>query len=93
MMGLFGKSEQQRQVEETARQLEITRQKQEEVQHQMEIGRRQLEEYDARQKEVLAQMERSRTNQERYEQLLDTWEDHARRFEAFLTRIEKRFPE
>ncbi|MBI3870608.1 MAG: hypothetical protein HY299_18930 [Verrucomicrobia bacterium] len=75
-MGLFGKSEYEKQLEVSAKQ-------QAETARQLEIMERQQREHDAL-------MARSREQQERYAKLLDTWEEQARRFDAMLAKWEQR---
>lgn len=89
-MGLFGKSEYEKQLEvsaqqqtETARQLEITERQQGITERQQGIAEQQQREHE----ELMA---RSREHQERYAKLLDTWEEQTRRFEAILCKWEQK---
>jgi hypothetical protein len=75
-MGLFGKSEYEKQLEVSAKQ-------QAEAARQFEITERHQREYEA----FLA---RSREQQDRYTKLLDVWEEQARRFDALLAKWEQK---
>ncbi len=102
-MGIFGKSEYDKQLVESARQLAVSKAQQEEfarqmalskmqaeeAQRQLELARRHQEHTDRQQRETAEVMERTRQHQERYAKLLDTWEAQARRFEAILTKWEQ----
>jgi len=64
-----------RQAQETERQLQISKAQQAETERQLELTKRQQDQAEKQQREAAELMGRSRQHQERYAKLLDTWEE------------------
>ena len=86
-MGLFGKSENQKQYEQ---QLEVTARQQAEAERQLAVSKAYQEDAQRQHQQNDEDMQRSRQLQDRYAKLLDIWEAQARRFDAILTKWEAR---
>ena len=95
-MGLFGKTEYERQLEISARQLAEMDRQMEKFKAQQDQAQENLDDYKKRaaitvhqQQETAALQALEKQNLERQAKLLDHWEDQARRFDALLTKWEQ----
>ena len=89
-MGLFGKSDYERQLETSAKQLAMHEVQQHETQQQLDRSKQQFEMAERLWQQNALLIERGFQNQERFQKLLEKWEEQTARLDALLRKWESK---